>query len=95
MAQTIFQMEQWDTNTSEGAASREEDARNICRVVTVLIQVIGKLHPRVLLSLTFNSCELQLTTPHMEAVQSHLTYFVCKYTYQFGYFIIKLPLTAD
>lgn len=32
----------------------------------------GKSHLRVLLS--FNSCKLQLPTPHMEAVQNHLTY---------------------
>lgn len=95
MAQSIFQMEQRETSMSGGAASKEEEACDICRIVTVLTQVIGKLHPRVLLSPTFNSCKFQLTTPHMEAVQNHLTYFVCKYTYQFGYFIIKLPLTAD
>lgn len=89
MAQHIFQMEQQETNMSGGAASKEEEACNICRVVTVLIQVVGKLHPRVLLSLTFNSRKLQLTTPRVEAVQNCLTSFVCKYTYQFGYFIIN------
>lgn len=71
MTQIIFQMQQWDKNTSREATSKEEE------LATSALMEVSTITSPVLLSLTFDSCNCSADTTH-EDMQNCWIYFVCK-----------------